>query len=82
MGAKNISYDNLLDDLLVAIGSEAEPDPADGWVKLTDMIVKAKTEQGLSDPQIRGLVDKQYAAGKLERRKFGLHVYYRVKPVV
>jgi len=53
MALKISTTNQLMDALLDAVGCEPEPSPADGWAKLSDMIVKMKTERGLSDPHVR-----------------------------
>jgi DNA-binding transcriptional regulator PaaX len=79
MADKDITYEDLMGELLNAIGAVKRPDPADGWVRLGDMIIKAQQERGITDAQVRLALSKEYKSGLLERCTFGRDVYYRRK---
>ncbi len=76
MGAKNISVDDVLTDMLESIGDAEEPTADDGWISFHEM---AKAAKGLTINQLREKANRMAEDGLWEKRTWSRQVYYRVK---
>ena len=78
MGDKDLgrTYEELVSDVMDAIGCISLPSPIDGWVEHCDLIIEGK-KRGLSARQVHLAILKSIEASKYERVKHGRRIFYR-----
>lgn len=76
MGAKAVTYDELVSEVLDSMGLINLPSPEDGWVELVDL-VEAGKKRGKSGAQVRGALDRAAEKCQYERKKCGRRIFYR-----